>query len=75
MIFSLPRRGVYGTFHSLSRKRLRLYVAEFNFRQNAGKLDDYERLARTITASEGERLCYREPVAKVSDGPVEKRPF
>lgn len=38
--FSLLKRGLYGTFHSVSRKHLHRYVAEFQFRWNTRKLED-----------------------------------
>lgn len=69
--FSLLKRGMYGTFHNLSRKHLHRYVAEFDFRWNARKVDDGERLARAVRSAEGKRLRYREPVAKVPAGPVQ----
>jgi transposase-like protein len=73
--FSLLKRGIYGTFHNVSRKHLHRYVAEFDFRWNARKVDDGERLARAIRSAEGKRLRYREPVAKLAQGPVQGRPF
>lgn len=73
--FSLLKRGIYGTFHNVSRKHLHRYVAEFDFRWNARKVDDGERLARAIRSAEGKRLRYREPIAKRSTGPVQGSPF
>jgi ISXO2-like transposase domain len=73
--FSLLKRGIYGTFHNISRKHLHRYVAEFDFRWNARKVDDGERLARAVRSAEGKRLRYREPVAKVPGGPVQGKPF
>jgi transposase-like protein len=64
--FSLLKRGIYGTFHNVSRKHLHRYVAEFDFRWNARKVDDGERLARAVRSAEGKRLRYREPIAKVA---------
>jgi ISXO2-like transposase domain len=32
--WSIPKRGVVGTFHKVSTKYLPLYVAEFQFRHN-----------------------------------------
>ena len=54
--FSLLKRGVYGTFHSVSRKHLHRYVDEFVFRYNTRFLDDGERTLAAIQASEGKRL-------------------
>jgi hypothetical protein len=42
------KRSIDGTFHNVSRKHLHRYVAEFDFRWNAPKVDDGERLARAI---------------------------
>jgi hypothetical protein len=61
--FSLPKRGMYGVFHNVSRKHLHRYVAEFDFRWNSRKLDDGARVARAIQQGEGRRLRYKEPVA------------
>lgn len=60
--FSLLKRGVYGTFHSVSRKHLPRYLAEFEFRYNARKVDDGERVSLAIKASEGKRLTYAEQI-------------
>lgn len=61
--FSLIKRGVYGTFHSVSKKHLHRYVAEFEFRYNARKLNDGERVARFIKTADGKRLTYKQQVA------------
>jgi transposase-like protein len=61
-VFSLIRRGVMGTFHSVSRKHLPNYLNEFQFRWNTRKMDDGERVAEAIKAIEGKRLQYRESV-------------
>lgn len=61
-VFSLIRRGVMGTFHSVSRKHLPNYLNEFQFRWNTRKLDDGERVAKAIKAVDGKRLQYRESV-------------
>jgi transposase-like protein len=61
-VFSLIRRGVMGTFHSVSRKHLPNYLNEFQFRWNTRKLNDGERVAKAIKAIDGKRLQYRESV-------------
>ncbi len=60
--FSLLKRGVYGTFHCVSKKHLHRYLAEFEFRWNTRKMDDGERFVVAIHGSEGKRLLYREPI-------------
>lgn len=61
-VFSLIKRGVMGTFHSVSRKHLPNYLNEFEFRWNTRKLDDGQRVSKAIKALEGKRLQYRESV-------------
>lgn len=61
-VFSLIRRGVMGTFHSVSRKHLPNYLNEFQFRWNTRKMDDGQRVQEAIKAVDGKRLLYRESV-------------
>lgn len=61
-VFSLIKRGVMGTFHSVTRKHLPNYLNEFEFRWNTRKLNDGERVSRAVRALEGKRLQYRESV-------------
>ena len=61
-VFSLIKRGVYGTFHSVSRKHLPNYLNEFEFRWNTRKLDDGQRVSRVVKMLDGKRLQYRESV-------------
>lgn len=49
-VFSLLKRGVMGTFHSISKKHLPNYLNEFQFRWNTRKLDDGQRVSRVIKA-------------------------
>jgi len=70
--FSLLKRGIYGTFHNFSGKHLHRYVAEFDFRWNARKVDDAERLARAVRSAEGKRLRYREPLPTLPPAPTQK---
>jgi transposase-like protein len=61
-VFSLLKRGVMGTFHSVSRKHMANYLNEFEFRWNTRKLDDGQRVARAIKQIDGKRLEYRQSV-------------
>lgn len=61
-VFSLLKRGVYGTFHSVSKKHLPNYLNEFEFRFNTRKQDDGARVSAAIKATDGKRLMYRESV-------------
>jgi transposase-like protein len=60
--FSLLKRGVYGTFHHVSKKHLHRYCSEFDFRWNGRKLSDTERRDGAVKGAEGKRLLYRAPV-------------
>ena len=61
-VFSLIRRAVMGTFHSVSRKHLPNYLDEFSFRWDTRKLDDGNRVAAAIKKVDGKRLTYRDSV-------------
>lgn len=61
-VFSLLKRGVMGTYHSISRKHLANYLDEFAFRHNTRKVNDDERIVRAIRQVVGKRLEYRESV-------------
>jgi transposase-like protein len=58
--FSLLRRGVIGTFHNLSTKYLPLYVSEFDFRFNARKVTDGERMIAAIKKTAGKRITLKQ---------------
>ena len=49
--FSLLKRGVYGTFHSVSKKHLHRYLHEYEFRHNNRHCDDGERTVRAIQSA------------------------
>jgi transposase-like protein len=61
-VFSLLKRGVMGTFHSVGPKHLPNYLNEFEFRWNTRKMNDGERVSQAIRMIEGKRLEYRESV-------------
>jgi hypothetical protein len=65
-VFSLLKRGVYGTFHSVSKKHLYRYLAEFDFRYNHRRVDDGARTVAAIRKAQGKRLRFKEPVAKAA---------
>ena len=56
--FGLLKRGVYGTFHSVSKKHLHRYVAEFDYRWNARKTTDGERTVEGLKKARGKRVTY-----------------
>ncbi len=62
--FSIFKRGVYGTFHSISETHLHRYLAEFDFRYNnrsALGVEDTERAEKAVLGAEGKRLTYHQP--------------
>jgi transposase-like protein len=56
--FSLMKRAVFGTHHSVSEALMR-YLAEWDFKWNTRKLKDGERAAVALKGIEGKRLTYR----------------
>ncbi len=62
--FSLLKRGVFGTFHSVSEQHLQRYCDEFAFRWNTRSslgVEDAERAAELLKGIAGKRLTYRRP--------------
>jgi hypothetical protein len=60
--FSILKRGLYGTFHSVSEKHLQRYATEFDFRWNQrAKLgfNDIQRADNILKGIGGKRLMYR----------------
>lgn len=60
--FSLLKRGVYGSWHNVSREHLPKYANEFAFRWGTNKMTDGARMASGMPMIEGMRLMYRKPV-------------
>ena len=61
--FSLLKRGIVGTFHSVSKQHLPLYLAEFDHRYNTRTQTDGERTVEGLGKVQGKRLMYRKPAA------------
>ena len=62
--FAILKRGLYGTFHSVSEKHLQRYINEFDFRWNTrSKLGftDSDRAEVALKGIVGKRLMYRRP--------------
>lgn len=57
--FSLLKRGIMGSFHSVSEAHLQRYADEFAFRWNYRDVDDETRANEIIKATAGKRLTYR----------------
>lgn len=59
--FALIKRGVYGTFHHISKKHMHRYLAEFDFRWNMRKDEDGDRVDASLRQTQWKRLCYKQP--------------
>ncbi len=57
--FAIFKRGIMGSFHSVSEAHLQRYASEFEFRWNHRKVTDTERAEAILKASKGKRLTYR----------------
>jgi transposase-like protein len=60
--FALLKRGLIGTFHSVSEQHLQRYATEFDFRWNhrvALGVNDVQRTDFVLKGIEGKRLTYR----------------
>jgi transposase-like protein len=60
--FSLLKRGVYGSWHHVSREHLPKYANEFAFRWNTRGQTDGERMETAIGMVAGKRLTYRQAI-------------
>ena len=59
--FALLKRGIYGTFHSVSEAHLHRYLAEFDFRYSHRKVSDTERTEAILRGMRGKRLLFQQP--------------
>jgi transposase-like protein len=57
--FSLMKRAVFGTHHSISEAHLPRYLAEWDFKWNTRAVSDAERAAILLKGTQGKRLLYR----------------
>lgn len=61
--WSILKRGIYGIYHSVSRKHLHRYCEEFSHRYNSRKLPDAERFNLSLAKIDG-RLKYHDLIKK-----------
>ena len=59
--FALMKRVRYGVYHSMSKKHLHRYCAEFSFRWSYRKVTDADRAIAAIAGAAGKRLLYETP--------------
>jgi transposase-like protein len=60
-VFAILKRGVFGTFHSISEAHLHRYLVEFDFRYNWRHVSDDDRAEELLRGAKGKRLTYRQP--------------
>jgi transposase-like protein len=60
--FGMLKRGLNGIYHSVSKKHLHRYLAEFQYRYNMRDLTDGQRIVKAIKSAQGKRLTYAEQV-------------
>jgi transposase-like protein len=60
--FGMLRRGLNGIYHSVSKKHLHRYLAEFEFRHNNRNISDGQRTVAAIKAAQGKRLTYAQQI-------------
>ena len=61
--FAILKRGVYGTFHSISPAHMHRYLTEFDFRYSTRDLADPDRAELLLKGAKGKRLMYRQPAS------------
>lgn len=59
--FSIFKRGMKGVYQHCSKKHLKRYLAEFDFRYNERGLSDSERAESALKGISGKRLTYAWP--------------
>jgi hypothetical protein len=59
--FAILKRGVYGSFHSISEAHMHRYLVEFDYRYSTRKWSDVERAEELLRGVKGKRLMYRQP--------------
>jgi transposase-like protein len=59
--FSLMKRAVFGTHHSISEAHLPRYLSEWDHKWNYRKVTDAERAAIAVEGAENKRLTFNQP--------------
>jgi transposase-like protein len=57
--FGLLKRGIFGTYHHVSKRHLHRYLAEFDFRWNERTVADGVRAGLAAQGAEGKRLTFK----------------
>lgn len=59
--FAILKRGVYGSFHSISEAHMHRYLVEFDFRYSTRDWSDSDRADELLRGAKGKRLMYQKP--------------
>jgi transposase-like protein len=70
--WSVMQRGIYGIYHTVSKKHMNQYCNEFAYRHNTRKVSDNERFADAMMKLEG-RLSYNKLTQKLTKRIVIRR--
>jgi transposase-like protein len=65
-MWSILKRGFYGTFHHFSKKHIDRYVNEFTFRLNEGscKIDTIDRMKSLAVNTVGKQITYKRLISE-----------
>ena len=63
-LWAMLKRGIYGTYHHISKKHTHRYTTEFAGRHNARPLDTDDQIKRLMAGMTGRRLRYRDLIAE-----------
>ena len=63
-LWSMLKRGIYGTYHHISKKHTHRYATEFAGRHNARPLDTDDQIKCLMAGMTGKRLRYRDLIAE-----------
>jgi transposase-like protein len=62
--FALLKRGIVGSFHSVSKQHLNRYCDEFSYRWSTREMTDAARTIKALEKSSGKRLMYSDTVSR-----------
>ncbi len=62
--WSLLKRGIVGTFHSVSPQHLQAYIDEFSDRYNKKQLSNIEKFGKVIERAKDGRITYKQLTAR-----------
>lgn len=67
-VWAVFRRGLYGTYHHVTRKHLQRYVNEFAFRLNEGCVENpmLQRISHLCRAAQGRYISYKDLIAPLA---------